>query len=216
MKKLAGVVYEKAERMVAAGLPPSMEEHFIRRVLEVPERSIMTDDSVPLVLDEFPDPASGGLPTVAATQRTDSKTAQLVHLLRLRTALNYLTTTLLPASLIRCLLAHFESGLMDFAPLTAHLANVARLKAEAHALRSISDNISRKRGTLDDEEALGRAEVKKRKKEEEEIKKKGMSAGVKRLGKVDVGGMKVCLSHYSDGYGPRDGNVLLTWWLCRR
>ncbi|KAK0824853.1 hypothetical protein LTR73_007406 [Friedmanniomyces endolithicus] len=190
MKKFAGVVYEKAERMVAAGLPPSMEEHFIRRVLEVPERSIMTDDSVPLVLDEFPDPASGGLPTVAATQRTDSKTAQLVHLLRLRTALNYLTTTLLPASLIRCLLAHFESGLMDFAPLTAHLANVARLKAEAHALRSISDNISRKRGTLDDEEALGRAEVKKRKKEEEEIKKKGMSAGVKRLGKVDVGGMK--------------------------
>ncbi len=60
-------------------------------------------------------------------------------------------------------------------------------------------------GILDDEEALGRAEVKKRKKEEEEVKRKGMSAGVKRLGKVDVGGMKVCLSfHLIETFG-------LTW-----
>ncbi|KAK1819592.1 hypothetical protein LTR12_006042 [Friedmanniomyces endolithicus] len=182
-KKLAGVVYEKAERMVAAGLPASMEEHFIKRALDAPEQSVRNEESSVLrTADESPDPEQ----TVAVGPNgARFKISHLAHLLRLRTALRYLYYTLLPASLTRCLQRHFDSGFINFMPLTVYPAEVAELKAEAHALRSISDNISRKRGILDDEEALGRAEVKKRKKEEEEVKRKGMSAGVKRLGKVD-------------------------------
>ncbi|KAK0353159.1 hypothetical protein LTR02_011824 [Friedmanniomyces endolithicus] len=197
LKKLAGVVYEKAERVVAAGLPASMEDHFIKRALEAPEQSVKNEESSGLrTADESPDPE----PTVVVGPNgARFKISHLAHLLRLRTALRYLSSTLLSASLTRCLQRHFDSGFINFMPLTVYLAEVAELKAEAHALRSISDNISRKRGILDDEEALGRAEVKKRKKEEGEVKRKGMSAGVKRLGKVDVGGMK----NMSDFFGKK-------------
>ncbi|KAI7357608.1 hypothetical protein KC336_g22122, partial [Hortaea werneckii] len=86
---------------------------------------------------------------------------------------------------------------VDFGPLDAHLQHINQVKADAQALRSISDNISRKRGTLDDDEAVEKAQAKKQKKEEEEAKKKSMSVGVKRLAKADTSGMKKMTSFFT-------------------
>ncbi|KAK1048032.1 hypothetical protein LTR33_014918, partial [Friedmanniomyces endolithicus] len=107
LKKLAGVVYKKAERMVAAGLPASMEDHFIQRALEAPEQSVKNEESSGLrTADESPDPE----PTVVVGPNgARFKISHLAHLLRLRTALRYLYSTLLPASLTRCLQRHFDS-----------------------------------------------------------------------------------------------------------
>jgi hypothetical protein len=79
---------------------------------------------------------------------------------------------------------------VDFSPLDKHLALINQLKKEAQALRSMSDNISRKRSADEDEDVLEKAEAKKRKKEEEEIRKKNMSRGVQQLKKADTSGMK--------------------------
>ncbi|KAK4998445.1 hypothetical protein LTR66_002310 [Elasticomyces elasticus] len=114
------------------------------------------------------------------------------HLLRLHTALNFILSSYIPPHLRTLILANLSSpsSPIDFAPLHAHLSHLTTLRSQAQALRSISDNISRKRNALDDEElADGRAD-KKRKKEEEELKKKNESRGVKQLKKVDVSGMK--------------------------
>lgn len=79
---------------------------------------------------------------------------------------------------------------IDFAPLTAHLTHLAKLRAEAAASADLS-SFTRKRGCLeDDEEAEARAEKKRRLEEEEKRKKLSISRGVKDLAKVDVKGMK--------------------------
>ena len=77
-----------------------------------------------------------------------------------------------------------------------HLAHLDQLRKEAQALRSLSDNISRKRSADEDEEALEKAEAKKRKKEEDELKKKNTSRGVKQLEKADRSGMKTLSSFF--------------------
>ncbi|KAH0391702.1 hypothetical protein KCU89_g14234, partial [Aureobasidium melanogenum] len=58
-------------------------------------------------------------------------------------------------------------------------------------------NISRKRSTMNDEEAEEREATKRRKKEEEEAKKKNMSRGVKQLGKVNTTGMMKLSSFFT-------------------
>lgn len=116
---------------------------------------------------------------------------EVPHLLRLRTSLNYLLSAYVPATLhvsIRTLLA--SSTEPSFAVLDEHLATISKLKSEAAALRSISDNISRKRGYEEDEEKIAEREEKKRKKEEEERKKKTESRGIKQLKKADTSGMQ--------------------------
>ena len=84
-----------------------------------------------------------------------------------------------------------------FAPLEAHLSSIAALKSEALSLRSLSDNISRKRAVELDEEKIAEREEKKRKKEEEAIKKKNEGRGVKQLKKVDTSGMKKMSSFFT-------------------
>ena len=86
---------------------------------------------------------------------------------------------------------------MDFAPLDKHLEYVAGLKKQAQALRSLSDNISRKRSAEDDEDALDKAEAKRKKKEEDEIKKKNTSRGVQQLAKANTAGMKKLSSFFT-------------------
>ncbi|GAI91432.1 unnamed protein product [marine sediment metagenome] len=110
----------------------------------------------------------------------------------MRTCQEFLIKSYVPSALHR----HIRINGEDFTPLDQELARIAKLRAEAHALRSISDNISRKRGVLDDEEALEKAETKKRKKEEEEKRKKSMSHGVKKLAKADTTGMKKMSSFF--------------------
>ncbi|KAK3070874.1 hypothetical protein LTR53_009672 [Teratosphaeriaceae sp. CCFEE 6253] len=196
---LAGVVFKKAEKMVAAGLPASMESHFVTRALEVPELSVKREDSAFSIVED------STTTTASENARTmqQSGAEHLKHLLRLRTALAYLSTAYVPSRLVRAVREALVSPTRnipypDFTPLDACLSHIARLRAEAHALRSIGDSISRKRGIADDdEEAMERAETKKRKKEAEEAKKKNMSQGVKKLMKVDTKGMKTMGSFFT-------------------
>jgi len=202
--KLLAVLLKKAERMVKNGLPPSMEERFIKTALEVPVMNIQREES-----------SLSGVSTESQTTSNTSSESQIStttsfdsvdttittpdpcqpsvlpqpppeipHLLRLRTALMYLTSSYLPPTLHSIPQSHSSPT------LTVHLAAIAKLRSEAAALRSISDNISRKRGYDEDEEAMAKREEKKRKKEEDEKKKKSEGRAVKMLKKVDTSGMK--------------------------
>ena len=221
----------KAMKMVKAGLPASLEEHFVKKALEMPELSIRREESSVSIVNEDAMPGasesqeSATSASAGTSQNTDSSAAtatctstvateltvtpvqhsrtpvatDISHLLRLRTALNFLLTSYTPPDLRSQLQSVFTSHhnkVIDFTPLDKHLAHIAKLKSEAQALRSISDNISRKRGTLDDDEVVEKTEAKKRKKEEEEAKKKNVSLGVRKLGKVDTSGMKKMSSFF--------------------
>jgi hypothetical protein len=112
------------------------------------------------------------------------------HLLRLRTALNFITTSYLPLHLQRTLstlLQSHSASTVDFSPLNQHLSHLADLRQQALASRSLGD-YSRKR-TLDEDEET-RAEKKRKKDEEEKKRKAGESRGVRELKKVNVKGMK--------------------------
>ncbi|KAK4893464.1 hypothetical protein LTR27_008146 [Elasticomyces elasticus] len=185
--KLAHLLYAKAERMVSRGLPPSLSEHFVRLPLQAPELSVTREDStLSIMVDEPP-----------TTTNPPAEPEELKHLLRLRTALAYLCSSYVPPTLVPKLQEHFIA-MVDFAPLDDRLAEIAKLKHDALALRSLGDNISRKRrGEMDDEDSVQRAETKKRKKEEEDMKKKNTSQGVKRLAKVDTKGMKKMSSFFT-------------------
>lgn len=123
----------------------------------------------------------------------------IVHLLRIRTALDFLLSAYISTALRMRLQAIFtgSSSPVSFAPLEAHLARLISLRKEAQALRSLSDNISRKRSHMDDDEAEEARAEKKRKKEEEEAKKKNQSRGVKQLSKVNTTGMAKMSSFFS-------------------
>ncbi|KAK4542552.1 hypothetical protein LTR36_006600 [Oleoguttula mirabilis] len=235
---LAGQLLNKALKMVKAGLPASMEEHFVKKALEMPELSMRREESsVSMVSEDATAGAeSPGSVSAATSQNTDTSAtsiatvsttattlsvasvnasssippaADISHLLRLRTALTFLLTTYTPPALRAHLQTIFadpaKSPLVDFTPLNKHLAHIAALRSEAQALRSISDNISRKRGVLDDDEAVEKANVKKQKKEDEEAKKKGMSHGVKRLMKADTSGMKKMSSFFGKAAAGKKG-----------
>ena len=220
--KLLSVLLKKAQRMVKIGLPLSLEDKFVKSALDVPVMSIRREESsLSAVASESGASTPAGGDSQASTtapdaqsQATDLTTTPddpdlpskptletpeaIPHLLRLRTALTYLISSYLPPTLqlpISTLLA--ASTAPDFTPLTTHLAAIAKLKSEAAALRSISDNISRKRGLEMDEEKIAEREEKKRKKEEEERRKKSESLGVKKLRKVDTSGMKKMSAFFS-------------------
>ena len=211
--------------MVEVGLPASLEEKFVRQVLEVPVLGVKREESGVSLASEQ-DEAVGGAevedPATAATSQESSATTSTVdsastaatslsstsnpggesirHLLRLRTALDFSLASYVQPSLRAALgphLSHASNVPADFSPLDAHLAHVSKLKSDAQALRTISDNVSRKRGVLDDDEAIEKAEAKKRKKDEEEARKKNVSHGVKRLAKADTTGMKKLSSFFS-------------------
>ena len=141
--------------------------------------------------------------SIAATPTEDPSSApdNIVHLLRLRTALDFLLRSYVAPSLRKDLgtLLTTCAHSIDFKPLEAHLAHIEKLKRDAQTLRSLSENISRKRGIEDDEEALEKADAKKRKKEQEEFRKKNTSRGVQQLKKADTSGMKKLSSFFTKG-----------------
>ena len=147
-------------------------------------------------------PATAGNEPTASSEEE----ASIAHLLRIRTALNFLLTSYIPPTLRtdleRALLS--STSTVDFSPLTTHLAHIDKLKREAQALRSLSDNISRKRNAAheDDEEAMAKVEAKKRKKEEEDLKKKNTSRAVQALKKADRSGMKTLSSFFTKKAAP--------------
>lgn len=219
-QKLLSILVEKARRMVQKGLPPSMEDRFVKRELTVPVLSVKREDSR-VSIAEQDDSASAAAESQSTSMETSQDTqsssatsssvsttatsvtsttmvqvsdpsTELTQLLRLRTAVSFLLNSYVAPGLRSDLEAVLKSSptIVDFAPLDKHLEHVNKLKKEAQALRSMSDNISRKRSAFEDDDALEKAEAKKRKKEEEEIKKKNTSRGVQQLKKADTSGMQ--------------------------
>ncbi|KAF2024179.1 hypothetical protein EK21DRAFT_94314 [Setomelanomma holmii] len=212
--KLLSVLLKKAERMVNTGLPPSLEDKFIKTALEIPIMNIKREDSslsTPSTQNDSQTSTSttttSDSPDTTLTTPHEQSTKPLItpptvpHLLRLRTALTYLSSSYLPATLRPLITTHLSSP--TFTPLTTHLAAIATLKSEAAALRSISDNISRKRAIEEDDEKIAEREEKKRKKEEEERKKKSESLGARRLKKVDTSGMRKMSSFFTKVGGAK-------------
>lgn len=116
---------------------------------------------------------------------------EIIEMLRLRTALDFLKLSYVPPRLHERLQATFAKfKAVNFKPLDTHMEYLASLRSQAHALRSLSDNIHRKRGAAEDDDAAEARAEKKRKKEEEEKKKKMESRAAKELRKVDTTGMK--------------------------
>ncbi|KAH7021038.1 ribonuclease H2, subunit B [Microdochium trichocladiopsis] len=117
---------------------------------------------------------------------------EIVALQRLRVAFSYICSAYLSparAASVKALLARdVGASMVDFAPLDAYLAKIAKMREDAASARSMSD-YSRKR-VLDDDEAAERAEKKRLKEEEDRRKKAGESRGVKNLKKVNTTGMK--------------------------
>ncbi|KAF2096966.1 hypothetical protein NA57DRAFT_77216 [Rhizodiscina lignyota] len=122
---------------------------------------------------------------------SDGPAEEVRQLLRLRVALNFILSSCLPPHLkqmVETILS--ENKVIDFSSLDKQLEHLETLRRQAQALRSLSDNISRKRAADDDDEAAEARAEKKRKKEEEEKKKKSESRAQKELKKVDTKGMK--------------------------
>ncbi|KAJ5601478.1 hypothetical protein N7510_011012 [Penicillium lagena] len=217
--KLVRELIGKAERMVAHGLPASLEERFVRQALATPLMAVKREDIVTsqtssnesesgMKPEERPDSpstmATTATPSVSTPADESTPAPQppgaedfmpsdpVVRLLRISTALTFIKESyLLPSLCTRLdeILASPESPL-DLKPLTERLKQIADLRAEAMASRNMSD-FSRKRGLdEDDEEAETRAEKKRRKDEEEKKKKAAESRGVRDLKKVNTTGMK--------------------------
>ncbi|CAG8983670.1 hypothetical protein HYALB_00004102 [Hymenoscyphus albidus] len=228
--KILTALLQKAKKMTKQGLPPSMEEKFVRKALEVPTLIIACEEEEDAVKPansaistpptETPDTQS----TITSFESTTSSVSQastaatslsgdssvtvtankksllppitapdgVADLLRLRTAMSFLCSKYMAPYMsesIKKLASSPETG-TDFAPLDAHIADLAKLRQEAIAARSLGD-ASRKRGFEDDEgDGEGRAEKKRKKEEDEKRKKAGESRGVKTLKKVNVSGMK--------------------------
>lgn len=215
--KLLGELIAKAERMVAQGLPRSLEERFVRQALATPLMAVKRENPPAKEVTSENKENEGGedsedkeTPTTTTTTTTNSNSVSdgstpateplpeepttsesVAHLLRISTALAFMKESYLsPATCGRIdeLLASPDSPI-DFKPLHDHLKHVADLRAEALASRSLGD-FSRKRTAEDDDAAELRAEKKRRKEEEEKKKKAGESRGVKDLKKVNTTGMK--------------------------
>lgn len=219
--KLLKELIAKAERMAAQRLPASLEERFVRQALAAPLMSVKRQDASTNQAsnDEESSTKSDGrqdTPSTSATATTPSvstpvgettpapgeeseKPDEISRLQRTTTVLSFMKESYLSPALSSRLdeiLASPESPL-DLKPLNDRLKQLANLRAEAVASRSMSD-FSRKRG-LDDEEVEARAEKKRKKQEEEKTKKAAESRGIRDLKKVNTSGMK----KMSDFFGKK-------------
>ncbi|KAL5352620.1 hypothetical protein ACLOAV_002568 [Pseudogymnoascus australis] len=221
--KLIAILAEKCAAVVEKGLPASMEDLLVAKALAAPLLSVARGEDCP---DEELDGDSSATPKTesaesqtpslatdsSATPVSEASTALTTpspdakppivapegvpHLLRLRTAFQYLCSSYIPALLCSSLATKLNApapdqaaSFPDFTPLDSHLAHLAKLRADALASRSMND-FSRKRGFEDEEAGETRAEKKRRKDEEEKLAKKNESRGVRDLKKVNVSGMK--------------------------
>ncbi|PYH90588.1 hypothetical protein BO71DRAFT_452669, partial [Aspergillus ellipticus CBS 707.79] len=215
--KLLLELVAKAERMVSQGLPPSLEERFVKQALATPLMAVKRDDagvapssnnskekeSEEKKEDEEDEkekttkPSEETSPTGESTPATEQLPEGptipdgVADLLRISTALSFMKECYLSKEMsarIDELLAAPESP-KDLKPMQEHLKLVASLRAEALASRSLGD-FSRKRSAEDQDAAETRAEKKRRKEEEEKKKKASESRGVRDLKKVNTTGMK--------------------------
>lgn len=207
--KLAQILVQKACRMIDHVIwPSSMDEVLVKKELDIPVTQAPSAESEDQILEDRADQESA---TATVKDVTVSSVAPaVVDRMRLRRALDYLMASYIPQNLrtdIEALLHSDElkstSPLLDLTILNDHLEKVKSAKAEAAALRSLSDNISRKRGMDDEEMADARAE-KRRKKEEEDKKAKMESRAIKNLKKVDTSGMKKLSSFFTKAASKKE------------
>jgi hypothetical protein len=226
LPKLVKELVSKAKRMAAHGLPTTMEDRFVKQALDVPVLSMKREESsVSIVTEDVSGGAeshessamesqdsnehnpgtitSGTVATsvpISDEATPSTHDSQVKELLRLRVALDFMLTSYVLPKLkkrLEPLLVDTKVTGVDFSPLDKHLEHIDSLKKEALALRSLSDNISRKRANHFDDEAVDKAADKKRKREEENAKKQNMTHGVKKLMKVNTTGMKKMSSFFT-------------------
>lgn len=214
--KVFKALLAKAQRAVVQGLPASLEEKFVKRALEKPVLSIKREESAVSITTDVSNPESlmdsfgtgdsqastnvSGTSTIASEVSTamtiigdedEVIPSAIINLQRLRTAWLFITSSYLApemAESVTSILSSKESPI-DFAPLDGYLSELAGLRAEALASRSLTD-FGRKRNLEDDDGNDVRAEKRRKHEEEEKRKKAGESRGVRDLKKVNVVGMK--------------------------
>jgi hypothetical protein len=214
-KKLVDELIAKAERMITQGLPTSLEERFVRTVLDPPLMSIKKEEVKSIVStttneesqeSEILETQSTTTTTVTVTSEEQSgaetpatqlstvedisSSDAITRLLRLRIALSFMKQSYLPPHLSNSIdeLLNSPESPSDFKPLDDHLKELAVLRAEANASLQVG-NYTRKRG-YDDEDGESQAEKRRKKEEEEKKKKLAESRGVRDLKKVNTSGMK--------------------------
>lgn len=214
-----------AKRLQTKGLPATMEAKFVDKALELPMMSLKREDSSVSQLvnsisqdtDLRDNMSAESQPSTCTSQSVESEASiqtdmtipdqpvpvhgEIKDLLRLRTALQFITSSYLPKPLVSTINSLIQSPLcsVNFKPLEDHLAHIAKLRTEALAARSTSDFSLKRSMVEDDEAAEDRAEKRRKKEEEEKRLKSGLSRGVRDLKKVDVSGMK----KMSDFFGKK-------------
>jgi hypothetical protein len=213
--KLFKTVLEKAQTAAQRGLPPSLEEKFVKRALEKPvvgikheesSFSVITESNVGSLGSSFgtgdsqastttslaPTPASGAsLATTVVGEEDEAIPDEIISLQRLRTAWSFITSSYLPGQVADRLtgLLSSEQCPVNFVPLETYLSHLETLREEALASRSLS-GFGLKRGLDDDTISESRAEKKRKQEEDEKRKKAGESRGMRELKKADISGMK--------------------------
>jgi len=218
--KLLTELLAKARKMTALGLPPSMEQKFVRKALERPIMAIKREASSVSAAAEHHheetvtvDPASAesvdsqasastsvstsseasaGTNLTIPDERASSNTSPgIEELLRLKVALSYMFSAYMPQSLVTTLNAILTA---EDSPIDLRpLEKELALISEMRreALASRSySDFSRKRGIEDEEATASRAEKKAKKEEDEKKRKASETRGVRDLKKADTTGMK--------------------------
>ncbi|EFQ98183.1 hypothetical protein MGYG_01219 [Nannizzia gypsea CBS 118893] len=147
--------------------------------------------------------------STAITEPTDSQeetplpksnySPEIAHLMRLRTAFSFIQTSYLQPDLSAKIseILSSSSSPTDFTALDEYLHNLAKLRVEAQASRSMYDMSRRKRGYEDDETAEEKAEKRRKAQEDEKKKKASVSRGVRDLKKVNTSGMQKLSSFFA-------------------
>jgi hypothetical protein len=218
--KLLTELLAKATKMAASGLPPSMEQKFVRKALERPIMAIKREASSISAAAESRheetatiDPASAESTDSQASASTSISTSSeasagtnitipderaplapssdIAELLRIKVALSYMFSAYMPQSLVTTLNAKLAA---EDSPIDlGPLEKELALISEMRreALASRSySDFSRKRGIEDEEATASRAEKKAKKEEDEKKRKASETRGVRDLKKADTTGMK--------------------------
>ncbi|KAI9669641.1 MAG: hypothetical protein M1831_007337 [Alyxoria varia] len=183
---------------------PNSLEQMARRRVEVPasvNSAIRTNDSrVEEKVDGSPNDHAQALHEEDAEQSALPKdkaclnrTEGLLDQMRIVTCVDFMLASYIHPSQRKFL----RQAMLKFTEIEEHLKHVEKVKSESQALQAISDNISRKRGGRDNDEAEFVRTEKKRKKEEEDKKKQSETRGIKDLKKVDTTGMKKMSSFFA-------------------
>ena len=208
---LLSLLLRKAEIIVRDAWPPSLEKHVQKR-LEIPAAIVaMRDASQSTSNDDQSEPGAEEAQQVNHTldspgriRKTEQPplgpSEEVIRQLRVRTALDFILSSYVPAKLktyFEKVVSSPNCQMVDFQAMQTYLDGVEKLKTEAQALRSISDNVSRKRPAEEDDELQEARNEKRRKKDEEEKRRKQESRATKDLKKVDTSGMKKLSSFFN-------------------